>query len=102
MSGGGDTPSTKTLWCLRGGDGFVYGQFQDGKLMIEGPSEDKMYITNENGKIWAFEEFTPDYEQGLKEEFAQYFGEIESVQVLATGHEINYVVPNWAEYKLLN
>ena len=102
MIAGGDTPSTKTLWILRGGDGFIFGQFQDGKLFIEGPSEDKMYIVDPQGKILGFENFNPEYEPQLKEQFAQYFGEIESVQILATGHEINYVVPNWAEYKLLN
>lgn len=61
-----------------------------------------MYIADANGKILAFGNFNPEYVPMLKEQFAQYFGEIESVQVLATGQEIDYVVPNWAEYKLLN
>ena len=102
ISGGGETPSTKTLWILRGGDGFYFGQFQDGKLFIEGSSEDKMYVADSKGKILGYENFNPEYVPLYKEQFAQYFGEIESVQVLATGNEINYVVPNWAEYKILN
>lgn len=100
MSGGGDTPSTKTLWSLKGEEAVIFGQFQDGKVLIEGPVEDKMYVADINGVVKSFGDYNPaiDY----KKIFAQYFGEIKSVQILATGHEINYVVPNWAEYKLLN
>ena len=102
MIGGGDTPSTKTLWILRGEGLNVFGQFQDGILFYEGPSEDKWYVANQQGKIVRFVDYNPEQVPQLKEQFAQYFGEIKSIQILATGHEIGYVVPNWAEYKVLN
>lgn len=102
MSGGGDTP-TKTLWILRGGDGFIFGQFQYGRVFIEGPSEDKAYITDSHGKILAFVDYKPGDDPLLEKMFAQYFGEIESVQILVvTGLAIGDDVPNWDTYELLN
>ena len=102
INGGGETPSTKTLWSLKLGDLFIFGQFQDGKVFIEGPSENKMYVANPQGIILEFNDYKPEYEQQWVDLFKEYFADIESVQVLATGHEIDYVVPNWAEYKHLN
>ena len=104
MSGGGDTPSTKTLWSLNyGGDGFIFGQFQDGKLFVEGPSEDKMCIAGPPGKILGFESFYPELEPLFMDEFEQYFGEIESVKILIVeGLSVGDDIPNWEDYELLN
>lgn len=102
MSGGGDTP-TKTLWIIGIADGFVFGQFQDGKVFIGGPSEGKRYITDLDGRILAIVDYAPGDDPYLEEMLAQYFGEIESVGVLIVSDlAIGDDVPNWEEYKLLS
>lgn len=103
MSGGGETP-TKTLWKYNQGAGYLIGEFQNGKLLIEGPDESHIFVTDADGKITQFS-YSPSSDEfidGLKQIFSQYFGEIETVQILiVSGLAIGDDVPNWDSYELL-
>ena len=104
MSGGGDTP-TKTLWKYSQGGVYINGEFQNGKLLIEGPDESQIFMINADGKIAQFSPapLSDEAIDALKQTFGKYFGEIESVGVLVVSNlAIGDDVPNWDSYELLN
>lgn len=100
--GGGDTPSTKTLWKIQGVDGYSFGEFRNKNVYLEGPDEENVFVADADGKILKTQYLYPAAIEQLKEAFSVFFGEIETVQILVvTGLAIGDDVPNWENYETL-
>ena len=101
ISGGGETPS-KTLWKKAVFDTWICGEHENNTLKIAGPNENKIFNTDENGKITAINELNQTTIDYTKELFEQYFGVIQTVQSLVyTNLNIGDDIPDWENYENL-
>lgn len=98
---GGDT-QRKTLWKYKVGNQYSFGEFQNGEIYIEGPNEQQVFTTNEEGQILYLVQFDQSRIPQLKAFFAKFFGEIQTISIVVKqGLNVGDNVPNWDSYELL-
>lgn len=92
----------KTLWKKAVFDVWICGEYSSGNLYIAGPDGGNIFNTTEEGVITAINELNEQTIEYAKEQFAEYFGEVQSVRVaVMQGLTVGDDVPIWDSYEVL-